>query len=359
MNNPIDNSVVEHPSELTTEWLTAALGRGTVVAFEYKPVGTGQVSDCYRLTLDYAPGDTGPGSVVLKVAAADPTSRQTAAMMGLYESEVRFYKEIVPQLTGTSIAPCYYAAIDAETGVFDLIIGDAAPAVPGDEIRGAGLDQATIAVRELGRLHSTVAGVPELVEVDWLDRGSMITQELFQQLYAIFAERYSTVITAEQKVVCDAIAANFDEYIEMANADQSGLVHGDYRLDNMLFGEVDSDNALTIVDWQGAMRGPGISDLSYFIGGALHTPDRRTHYDHLLQTYHEALGPDSQVTLEDVRQQVRVQSFKGVIMSIAASISVVQTERGDHLFMTTLARHCDHVLDTDALEALPGAKAFG
>jgi Ser/Thr protein kinase RdoA (MazF antagonist) len=359
MNDSTQNSVVEHPSEMTNEWLTTALGSGTVVDFDYSPVGTGQVSDCYRVTLEYAPGETGPASVVIKVAAADATSRQSAAMMGLYESEVRFYQEVVPHLSGTSIAPCYHAAIDTNTGAFDLIIADAAPAVPGDEIRGASLDQAAVAVRELGRLHATVAGVPDLVEADWLERGSMITQELFQQLYAMFLERYSDVITDEQRVVCDAIVANFDEYVEMANADKSGLVHGDYRLDNMLFGDVDSANALTIVDWQGAMRGPGIADLSYFLGGALPREDRRTHYDFLLQTYHDALGAGPQITLDEVRRKVREQSFKGVIMSIAGSISVVQTERGDHLFMTTLSRHCDHVLDTKAIEILPGAKALG
>ena len=70
---------------------------------------------------------------MLKVAASDPVSRQTGLALGLYEREVRFYGDIAPRLGGP-IAPCYHAAIDAATGVFDLLLGDAGPAVVGDEI---------------------------------------------------------------------------------------------------------------------------------------------------------------------------------------------------------------------------------
>jgi len=44
-----------------------------------------------------------------------------------------------------------------------------------------------------------------------------------------------------------------------------------------------------------------------------------------------------------------------VMMAIVSSMLVAQTERGDEMFMTMLARHCAHVLDTDALADLPAA----
>ncbi|PRC60842.1 phosphotransferase, partial [Mycobacterium sp. ITM-2017-0098] len=49
----------------------------------------GRSISCGRVALRYADGDSGPASVVLKVAAADPSSRQTGLAMGLYEREVR------------------------------------------------------------------------------------------------------------------------------------------------------------------------------------------------------------------------------------------------------------------------------
>lgn len=42
----------------------------------------------------------------------------------------------------------------------------------------------------------------------------------------------------------------------------------------------------------------------------------------------------------------------GVMMSIAASVVMERTARGDELFATMLSRHCAHVLDTGALELL-------
>ena len=58
------------------------------------------------------------------------------------------------------------------TGVFHLLLGDAAPAVVGDEIRGATIEQATLALSELGRLHGPLLGDASLAGADWLNRES-------------------------------------------------------------------------------------------------------------------------------------------------------------------------------------------
>ena len=82
---------------------------------------------------------------------------------------------------------------------------------------------------------------------------------------------------------------------------------------------------------------------------------RREHYDALLRAYHDALGPDAPLSLDDVRDGVRRQSFFGVMMAIVSSMLVERTDRGDEMFMAMLQRHCQHVLDTDALAVLPEA----
>lgn len=78
---------IERPDDLTPAWLTETLGAGRVDGFTVERIGTGQMSECYRVALSYGEG-TGPASVVLKVAASDPVSRQTGAALGLYEREV-------------------------------------------------------------------------------------------------------------------------------------------------------------------------------------------------------------------------------------------------------------------------------
>ncbi len=345
---------LERPQDLTAEWLTAAVGAGTVERFTTERIGTGQMSECYRVELGYADGTDGPASVVLKVAATDPASRQTGLALGLYEREVRFYTDIAPRIGGP-VAPCYSAGFDPETGIFHLLLGDADPAVVGDEIHGATIEQARLAVAELGRLHAPLLGDAALADAEWLNRESPMNQALVAQLYAGFIDRYGDQITPTHRDVCERFVASFDAYRvqEESTARVHGLVHGDYRLDNMLFGEANADRPLTVVDWQTVTWGPAMTDLAYFLGCALPDDVRRDNYDALLRAYHDALGPNAIVGLEDVRDGVRRQSFFGVMMAFVASMLVERTERGDEMFMVMLARHAQHVLDTDALATLP------
>ncbi|OOK73872.1 phosphotransferase enzyme family protein [Mycobacterium kansasii] len=187
--------------------------------------------------------------MVLKVAATDPMSRQTGQTLGLYQREVRFYRDIAPRLDGP-LAPCYHAAVDVSSGAFDLLLGDAGPAVVGDEIVGATTEQARLAVRELGRLHGPLLGDAALADAPWLHRDAPLNQVMIASLYAAFVERYGDRITAECRGVCDRLVAAFDGYQEAVQGGIQGLVHGDYRLDNLLFGAAGAERALTVVDWQ-------------------------------------------------------------------------------------------------------------
>lgn len=348
------NALIERPADLTADWLTAALGGGRIDDFTVERIGTGQMSECYRVGLTYADGQHGPASVVLKVAAADPSSRQTGLAMGLYEREVRFYTDIAPTLDGP-VSECHHAAYDPETGVFDLLLGDAAPAVVGDEIGGASVEQATMALTQLGRVHGPLLGNAALADAQWLNRESPLNQGLMAALYAGFVDRYRDEVAPEHREVCERLVAAFDDYLaaEAASGRPQGLVHGDFRLDNMLFGQEGADRPLTVVDWQTVTWGPAMTDVAYFLGCALPAARRREHGEALLRAYHDALGPDTSVSLDDVRDGVRRQSFFGVMMSIVSPMLVERTERGDRMFMTMIARHCQHVLDTDALAVLP------
>jgi hypothetical protein len=356
MTSHTDN-VVERPADLSAAWLTSVTGAGSIADFAVERIGTGQMSECYRVRLTYAdaaPGSERPDSVVLKVAATDPMSRQTGMTLGLYEREVSFYRDIAPRLRGP-VAPCYHAAFDAGSGIFDVLLGDANPAVVGDEIRGATVAQARLAVAELARLQGPLLGDTTLADAPWLNRAAPINQALITALHAGFVDRYGDQIAPQHRMVCERLVGGFDEYLaeEAADGRIHGLVHGDYRLDNMLFGAVGADRPLTVVDWQTVTWAPAMTDLAYFLGCALPVADRRQHYDALLDAYHAALGPDAPISLAGVRDGVRRQSFFGVMMAVVSSMLVERTERGDAMFMTMLQRHCEHVLETDALAILP------
>ena len=134
-----------------------------------------------------------------------------------------------------------------------------------------------------------------------------------------------------------------------------GLVHGDYRLDNMLFGAPGAPRPFAAVDWQTVGWGQVMTDASYFLGGSLTLEDRRAHEQELLREYHDALQDHGVRGFgwEECWEGYRRQAFLGVLMTVVPAMIVQRTERGDQMFLVTLARHAQQVLDLDAIELLP------
>jgi thiamine kinase-like enzyme len=319
-------------------------------------VGTGQMSQTFRIDLQYQdPDSAGPRTVVVKLAAQDETSRSTGIALGIYEAEISFYRELAPRIGGP-LPVCHFAQFEAPAGWFTLVLEDAAPAVQGDQIIGCDVAQARLAVRELARLHCPVFGDTELEQSAWLNRPSMVNQALVSQLLDGFFDRYGDRISSDHQALCRRLVGSLDGWM----ADRRGplgLVHGDFRLDNLLFGGPLAKRELTVVDWQTVGWGPVMSDVSYFLGGGLSVEDRRAHEQELVREYHSALSEQGipEFSWEECWQGYRRQAFGGVLMAIVASMLVERTERGDEMFMTTLARHAQHALDLEAAELLPEA----
>jgi hypothetical protein len=344
--------------DLDERWLAAALGTGPIVAFSSEPIGTGQMSESHRISLTYADPAAerdAPQTVVLKLAASDTASRATGVGLGIYAREVRFYDELAPRIGGP-LPNCSLALFDDSEGWFTLLLQDAVDAAPGDQIAGCHVRQARIAMSALARLHAPVLGDRALADTDWLNRPSPISQALVAQLLPGFLERYESRIDPAHRALCERFVPSLDAWLADRRGPQ-GLVHGDFRLDNLLFGAPESERALTVVDWQTVGWGGAVTDAAYFLGGGLQVEDRRRHERELLGVYHEALldqGVDS-LTWELCWQEYRRHAFAGVLMSIIAPMLVERTERGDQMFMTMLARHSQHALDLAAEELLPDA----
>jgi Phosphotransferase enzyme family len=286
---PDSPAVIRAPDELEPGWLARALGTGPVGSFEVERIGTGQMSQTYRVSLSYEDAErAGPGTVVLKVAAADATSRATGVGMGIYEREVRFYQELAPRIGGP-IATCHLAVHDPSEGWFTLLLEDVGPAEQGDQIAGCSVDRALLAMHELARLHAPVLGDPALAVTPWLNQPSPVNQALVSQLLPAFLERYGEWIAPEHRALCERFAASLDGWLAERRP-PLGLVHGDFRLDNLLFGEEGSPKALTVVDWQTVSWGAAMADAAYFLGGGLTVEDRRAHEEELLRGYLDELA---------------------------------------------------------------------
>jgi hypothetical protein len=356
--------LLPRPADVTPAWLTSVLARAEVLApgarvtgFGAVPVGTGQMADTVRFALTYDTAGAGPETVVGKFASADEQSRATGQALRAYEIEVRFYREVAPRVAAR-VPATYLAEVDPATGWFTLLMEDIAGARQGDQIEACGPEVAAAVLEEMAGLHAPCWEAPDLASLEWLNRSAAQTEQLLPMLVTSvmpgFVERYGDTLIPEHRHVCEVFAANVPAFVQ-GRSGPSTAVHGDFRLDNLLFQP--DDPRPVVVDWQTLVWGSCAADVAYFIGGCLTVEDRRAHEEQLLVGYHDALCRRGVAgfALNDLRKAYRRETFAGVLMAIVASMVVQRTERGDLMFLTSTTRHAQHVLDTGALDLLARA----
>ena len=346
--------------EVTAETVTEALRRagllgraGSVEEVTVTPIGTGQMADSLRLTMVYgASSEGGPASVVAKLASTDDRSRATGRAMRAYEVEVGFYRD----LAGTvdiRTPKCSLAEIDLDTHDFLLLLEDLAPAVQGDQIDGCDVDLTARVLDQAAALHAPRWNDPRLDQIEWLARSTpesaAVTASIVASLFPSFVDRYGDRLAPE-------VIAGMERGVERIGDWWRGLpgaqtvLHGDMRLDNLLLGPGDHD--IWTVDWQTVILGNGIADAAYFVGGNLLPEVRRANEEDLVRQYHRALTDRgvSGLSWDECWARYRHGTWHGVFLSLAASMLVEQTERGDLMFITNTDRHVRHALDHDAFD---------
>jgi hypothetical protein len=340
-------TLIRVPDELTSQWLASALDRPGVQLSSVERIGTGQMSQSHRVS--FTAEDGAQETVVVKLASDDPMSRATGVGMGAYLREISFYANLAERIGGP-LARCHFAEYDPSEGWFTLVLDDVVGATQGDQIEGCTVAEARIALQALARLHAPVLGDLALSATDWLNQPSPLNQALLTGLLPGFLERYGERIAPEHAEVCRRFVACIDGWAQDRRA-PLGLVHGDYRLDNLLF----AGDRCTVVDWQTVGWGPAMTDAAYFIGGGLDATERRAHEQELVHLYHDELLARGvrEFPWERCWEEYRRQSFLGILMTVAASMVVVRTDRGDDMFMTWLERNAQQILDLDALSLLP------
>ncbi len=334
---------------LTPEWLSEAMGL-PVSGVKLTKVGTGQIGDCERIELTYSEACDGPATIVAKIPSQDPTSRNAGVALGTYRKETSFYRELRDQLP-VRAPQCFFVDFDPETGEFALLLEDLAPAEQGDQIAGCSADQASIAVLELPKLHAPLWGDPKLTTMEFLSGGYAenpdMSGQFLSMLFGGFRERYEGRVDTDIIELSERMLTKLVPMYDLGDRPKT-LVHGDYRLDNMLFATAAGGPSVAVVDWQTVAHGYGVADLSYFIGAGLTVEDRRVHEEDLVRSYVETMAAAGiELSWDDVWWQYRRHATSGLVMAIGASQVVGQTDRGDDMFVTMAQRHGRHALDLD------------
>ncbi len=341
--------------DLTAGWLGTALGESAdgaqVTDLVAIPIANGHVSDSVRLVPKWDRPTAAPGSVVAKVPSSDEVSRLTGFATGTFGLEASFYNELAATV-GVSRPSCFLAHYSLEREGYVVLLEDMLPADPGDPVAGCSPQEAAAVMPELAALHSPRWGDLTLLDLTWLEQPASESvrarAELVPSLFGIFVDRYAARLDGEVIRLCEQLMGALKGYL----ANRPGpwtLLHSDPRLDNLLFGRP----RVTVVDWRTVKVGPGLSDVSYFIGSSL-VPEMRRDFEHeLVRAYHRHLESGGvNLAWDDCWQGYRRYSLDGLVMAIAASVLDGPSARCDAVCLTMVNRHGCQALDLGAEEFL-------
>lgn len=343
--------------DLDAPWLTGVLRAAGMPAVEVEHVdataiGTGQLGSVFRLTPRYRVSDpAAPRTLIAKLASTDDASRAQGMALGVYETEVRFYDEIAP-MVAMRVPEVWLAVVDPASGWFTLLFEDLAErAEVGDVVAGGTVDQASLALEALVGLQAPLWDAPTLGARTWLadPEATIALFASFADQVDPFLDRFGHRLDAEHVSLIERVVPRAGGWVQTWTGPRV-VQHGDFRLDNMLFGTAAGAPPVTVVDWQTARLGPPLLDVGYYLGACLTPDDRRAHEDALLAEYHRGLvaaGVES-FALADCQADLRRACLYGLFLAVGMGVRVRQTERGDEMFAVATRQYADMALERDA-----------
>lgn len=227
-------------------------------------------------------GDEVPASVFVKMAAETVATRLMGELGRLAQTEVLFYRDLSPQLTGVPAA--YGSAFDSLTGRYLLVLEDLAvdPCEFPDTLHPLDKDQASIIVELLARLHATFwERPPRWVYSASSDHTSLLTGPLLNTSARRLAERTSIPVE-DGRFIID----NYRAVAKVIDLAPNTVMHGDAHPGNVYF----RDGGAGLLDWQAVRRGHPGRELSYTLITGMTTADRQACERDLLAVYRQALA---------------------------------------------------------------------
>ncbi|MBT4159781.1 MAG: phosphotransferase [Gammaproteobacteria bacterium] len=334
-------------NDITAEWLTNSLresgviGEESVSAFEMKPVGeaAGFNGEVVILSLSYSePLSEAPKTMVMKIPTA-LKNRILGQTLGLYEKEIRFYRDLNPEMNIRTPGH-YYSALDAADdpdmvlerlkGInklpmwlismviafgqwvvqrtprrYVLLIEDLSRFRLGDQVRGCSEEDVRRVLRTLAALHAQFWDSDKLQQMSWIspvESTSRIIHLMYLQSGEKFRKAELANLTDRQHSLIDWLRKNGAALTEMLGKEPRTLLHGDVRLDNVCFDD-DHDDVI-LYDWQTMLTGPAGMDLAYFLSATLPLDVSDEETAELISFYHDQLAHHGiEISLDQLQWQ--------------------------------------------------------
>jgi aminoglycoside/choline kinase family phosphotransferase len=338
------------PWGLTSEWLTDALEQAghhgvRVTDVSVEEIGTGQTGASFRMHVSFADRTDLPSTFVAKLPADDAAVRERVALG--YRAEVAFY-DTVAATVRVPVPQCFVSAISPDAQSFVLILEDLAPARQGDQLVGCTRAQALVGVQALAGLHG-----PRWCDPAWHAFGATALPTANEALAKglgdvarmatdMFVERLGGRLSEADRQTLGAYPERIPTWL-LAYPQRFSLLHGDYRLDNLMF--TPDNSSVVVVDWQTLSVGLPARDLAYFVGTSLPTDNRAEHEHALVKAYHSALLDFGvcDYPLETCFDDYRIGMLQAPLIATLGAAFSATTERGDEMMLVMLERTCEAI----------------
>jgi len=323
---------------------------------EVTAIGTGQTGATYRVAVKYSADRRNlPDSFAVKLSAQDDAVRERVALG--YRSEAEFYSRVADRMR-IPVPKSFYQAISDDGADVVLVLADMAPAVQGDQLAGCSPTEARLAVEALAGLHG-----PSWCEPEWMNLAAIAMPkpgdddaakgmgDVSKMAADIVIDRLGSRISAADQETLVAAMSSVTAWLR-AEPKRFALMHGDYRLDNMLF---DPDRTrITVVDWQTVGIGLPGRDLAYFTATSLEPALRSQVERDLVEHYHRALLEFgvTDYDLDTCWGDYRLGALQAPLLVALGTAFAATTERGDEMMLVMLSRGCQAIRDLDTLELI-------
>jgi hypothetical protein len=320
-----------------------------------EPVGIGALADTFRLRTAWRHG-AGPASLVAKVPSADPTAAATAASIGAYEREVRFYEELAPRTTLG--LPAHLGTMTVGGARTGLLLEDLTTMSPGDQFAEPSPAVLRRAREQLVALQAPFWNAPP-PDADWLHRRQGVPMsgihDRMQRSWAVAADRIAADFDWDERAAIDRFVPAASAWAESLDGPYT-LCHHDFRMDNLLLGTPGSadPDRLVVLDWQTVGWGVPMFDVAYLLGTSLE-PDtrRRVERDEVARQVDDLAAAGVEWSFAAAWEAYRRAAFAVLLMLVPPTGSVKGSERNDRMYRRLLRQGARMVLDLDALELLP------
>ncbi|MEO9327820.1 phosphotransferase family protein [Gordonia aurantiaca] len=334
------SETVEIPTsveQLTPAWLSRFLTdnghEANIASVDAETVGTGQMAGSYRLRLQYDGPTDLPSTMVAKLATGAPEQREFGS--GVFRNEVRFYRELADDFT-VPRPDCYAAAISDAGTEFVLLLEDIGDALQGDQITGCSPAQAEAVAVAAAGLHAPRWNDTALLEQ--MPLPGEPEREMMESILAPMADVYRDRFSPDARgsAAIDWLVRTAGDWL-VAPLENAALIHGDLRVDNVLFGP---GGAVTVIDWQTITTGNPLRDIAFLLSTSLTVEDRRTHERGIVASYHRALVTEGVTgyTLDQCWEDYVGNLVQAPLIIVFGSAAAQPTERGDAMFDTMLSR---------------------